>query len=211
MCNVGTWGTHKRKTPNSEIQGEILDCFSTAWLIDYFSTFSAFSTLSTRRVREAVRASGCLGVQSSGGNATRQKAGRGSENSRPISALPSRTGPRNTTWHSCSSSVMLCFILRLLPLVMRFLRATRAPWALMARVSVFSSKGLPCASLPRICTPTCIKTRWLRRRTAGLVVVLATWLMTVSLSLTIRRGGELSRGLKFAVYKNDTAGREAGR
>jgi hypothetical protein len=30
--------------------------------------------------------------------------------------------------------------------------------------------------------------------------------MTVSLSLTIRRGGGLSRGLKFGVYKNDTAG-----
>jgi hypothetical protein len=58
----------------------------------------------------ALRASGDLGFQSSGGNATRQKAGRGEENSKPISDLPSRTGPRKTTWHSCSSSVRLCFM-----------------------------------------------------------------------------------------------------
>src|SRR5271166_4490793 len=37
------------------------------------------------------RASGCFDDQSSGGNATRQKVGRGSENSSPISALPPRT------------------------------------------------------------------------------------------------------------------------
>src|SRR3989442_829017 len=60
------------------------------------------------RLPETVRASGLLGVQSSGGKATRQKVGRGAVNSRPISALPPRTGPRNATWHSCSSSVLLC-------------------------------------------------------------------------------------------------------
>jgi len=48
-------------------------------------------------VESIVRASGCLGVQSSGGNATRQKLGRASENSNPTSALPERTGPRNAT------------------------------------------------------------------------------------------------------------------
>ena len=66
---------------------------------------------------EGERASGCLDVQSSGGNATRQNVGRGSENSKPISALPARTGPRNTTWHSCSSWVRLCCMKTLLPLV----------------------------------------------------------------------------------------------
>src|SRR5215470_14098715 len=59
---------------------------------------------------KAVRASGFLGDQSSGGKATRQNVGRGVENSRPISARPLRTGPRNATWHSCSSSVLLCLI-----------------------------------------------------------------------------------------------------
>ena len=49
------------------------------------------------RDTEIGRASGCFDDQSSGGNATRQNVGRGSENSRPISALPARTGPRNTT------------------------------------------------------------------------------------------------------------------
>src|SRR5262245_16052673 len=49
------------------------------------------------RCRETVRASGCFGVQSSGGKATRQNVGCGEENSRPISALPERTGPRKTT------------------------------------------------------------------------------------------------------------------
>src|SRR6266480_346227 len=62
----------------------------------------------TERLVGIVRASGLLGVQSSGGKATRQKVGRGAVNSRPISALPPRTGPRNATWHSCSSSVLLC-------------------------------------------------------------------------------------------------------
>src|SRR2546430_10628521 len=60
------------------------------------------------RTPETVRASGLLGVQSSGGKATRQKVGRGAVNSRPSSPLPPRTGPRNATWHSCSSSVLLC-------------------------------------------------------------------------------------------------------
>src|SRR5258708_29712665 len=60
------------------------------------------------RLPENVRASGFFGVQSSGGNATRQNVGRGAVNSRPISALPLRTGPRNATSHSCSSSVLLC-------------------------------------------------------------------------------------------------------
>src|SRR6516162_7053535 len=49
-----------------------------------------------------VRASGCLGLQSSGGKATRQKEGQASVNSRPISAFPERTGPKKTTWHSRS-------------------------------------------------------------------------------------------------------------
>src|SRR5271166_6111905 len=40
---------------------------------------------------ESGRASGCFEDQSSGGNATRQNVGRGSENSSPISALPPRT------------------------------------------------------------------------------------------------------------------------
>src|SRR5712692_1975689 len=62
----------------------------------------------TVRLLETLRASGLFGVQSSGGKATRQKVGRGAENSRPISALPLRTGPRNATWHSCSSSVLPC-------------------------------------------------------------------------------------------------------
>src|SRR5208283_6049942 len=48
-------------------------------------------------VEMTVRASGCFGDQSSGGKATRQKVGQGEENSNPISALPERTGPRNTT------------------------------------------------------------------------------------------------------------------
>src|SRR5258708_17893650 len=39
---------------------------------------------------------------------SRQKLGRASENSNPTSALPERTGPRNATWHSCSSLVRLC-------------------------------------------------------------------------------------------------------
>jgi hypothetical protein len=48
-------------------------------------------------VDSIVRASGCFDDQSSGGNATRQKLGRASENSNPTSAFPPRTGPRNTT------------------------------------------------------------------------------------------------------------------
>lgn len=48
-------------------------------------------------VDSIVRASGCFGVQSSGGNATLQKLGRASENSSPTSAFPARTGPRNAT------------------------------------------------------------------------------------------------------------------
>src|ERR1700719_1602439 len=68
-------------------------------------------------VDSTVRASGCFGVQSSGGNATRQKLGRASENSSPTSAFPARTGPRNATWHSCSSLVRLCCSCTLLPLV----------------------------------------------------------------------------------------------
>src|SRR5437879_5123121 len=64
----------------------------------------------TVRCVEIARASGFFGVQSSGGKDTRQNVGHGFENSNPISALPPRTGPRNATWHSCSSSVLLCFI-----------------------------------------------------------------------------------------------------
>src|SRR5208283_4662102 len=44
-----------------------------------------------------VRASGCFGLQSSGGKATRQNVGHATENSNPISAFPERTGPRKTT------------------------------------------------------------------------------------------------------------------
>src|SRR5690349_4959188 len=71
------------------------------------------------RGREIGRDSGPLGDQSSGGKATRQNCGRGAENSRPISALLPRTGPRNTTEHSCSSVVRLCCRLTRLPLVKR--------------------------------------------------------------------------------------------
>src|SRR5690349_2049664 len=85
-----------------------------------------------------VRASGLFDDQSSGGKATRQKFGLGAENSTPISALPLRTGPRNATWHSCSSSVLLCLMLITAPLITRALSKTRAPCALIARVSVIS-------------------------------------------------------------------------
>src|SRR5438105_15174956 len=68
------------------------------------------------RLPRSARASGLFGVQSSGGKATRQKVGCGAVNSRPISALPPRTGPRNATWHSCSSSVLLFFMCPTLPL-----------------------------------------------------------------------------------------------
>src|SRR6266566_3647190 len=54
--------------------------------------------------------------------ATRQKVGRGELNSTPTSARPLRTGPRNATWHSCSSSVMLCFRWMIAPLTTRWLR-----------------------------------------------------------------------------------------
>jgi hypothetical protein len=129
---------------------------------------AAGTYFSTTRAAGDVRASGDLGDQSSGGNATRQKAGRGEENSRPTSPLPPRTGPRNATWHSCSSSVRLCFISTLQPLVTRAVSKIRAPCALMARVSVSSSNLCPCASVPRIRIVTCISTRWLRRRAPGL-------------------------------------------
>src|ERR1700682_659628 len=43
---------------------------------------------------------------------------------------------------------------------------TNAPWALMATVSVDSSNFLFSGSWPRISTPTCTRTRWLRRRLA---------------------------------------------
>lgn len=49
------------------------------------------------RVRVIGRASGCFRDQSSGGKATRQNVGLGLENSRPISDLPARTGPRKAT------------------------------------------------------------------------------------------------------------------
>src|SRR5258707_15683157 len=99
-------------------------------------------------VDSMVRASGCLGDQSSGGNATRQKLGRASENSNPTSALPERTGPRNATWHSCSSLVRLCCNCTLLPLVTRACIITSAPCALIASVAVSSSNFLPWASFP---------------------------------------------------------------
>src|SRR5262249_52796015 len=79
------------------------------------------------RVLKTVRASGFLGDQSSGGKATRQKVGLGAENSKPISALPLRTGPRKTTWHSCSSSVHLCCKRTVLPLMTRAASSTNAP------------------------------------------------------------------------------------
>src|ERR1700756_584265 len=91
----------------------------------------------------AVRASGFLGDQSSGGNATRQNCGRRAENSKPISALLPRTGPRNTTLHSCSSLVVLLRNVNRLPLVTRACSKTSAPCALMANVSASSSNGLP--------------------------------------------------------------------
>ena len=75
---------------------------------------------------------------------------------------------------------MLCLIFTLLPAMRRFFSEIRAPWAFMARVTASSSKGLPCASLPRMRTLTCINTRWLRRRAPGFVAGLVTWLMTVS-------------------------------
>src|SRR5215472_1637879 len=106
-----------------------------------------------------VRASGCLGDQSSGGNVTRQNVGRASENSRPISPCPARTGPRNTTRHSCSSCVCLCCISTLLPFVSRACSSTSAPCALIASVDASSSNFLPCASVPRMRTATCINTR----------------------------------------------------
>ena len=77
---------------------------------------------------------------------------------------------------------MLCLIFTLVPLMGRFFRETSAPWAFIARVTVCSSKGLPCASVPRIRTLTCINTRWLRRRGPGFVAGLFTWLMTLSLN-----------------------------
>src|SRR4249920_2391215 len=104
-------------------------------------------------------ASGCFGDQSSGGNVTRQNVGDGAENSNPISALPDRTGPRNATWHSSSFLVALWCISTLAPLVSRVCKRISAPCALIASVAVSSSNALPCASLPRIRTATCINTR----------------------------------------------------
>ena len=124
------------------------------------------------RFVEMVRASGCLGFQSSGGKETRQNVGQGEENSSPISAFPSRTGPRKTTWHSCSCLVSPCCICTRLPLVTRALIPINAPCALMASVPASSSNAFPCASFPRIRTLTCIRTRWLRRRGPGLPGVL---------------------------------------
>src|SRR5271155_1622312 len=85
------------------------------------------SSYFTGLVAESGRASGCLEDQSSGGNAPRQNEGRASENSRPISDLPARTGPRKTTWHSCSSCVRLFCSITLLPLVTRAFVSTSAP------------------------------------------------------------------------------------
>jgi hypothetical protein len=116
------------------------------------------------RLEETVRASGCFGDQSSGGNATLQNVGQAAENSSPTSPLPARTGPRNTTWHSSSCMVPLCFSITFEPLVSRDCIKINAPCALIAKVAVSSSNTLPCASFPRIRTDTCIKTRWLRRR-----------------------------------------------
>src|SRR5580693_3030830 len=96
-----------------------------------------------------LRASGCFGDQSSGGNVTRQKVGDGAENSNPISALPERTGPRNATWHSSSSLVALWCISTFDPLVSRVCKRTRAPCALIASVAVCSSHALPFATVPR--------------------------------------------------------------
>src|SRR5215813_6567220 len=79
--------------------------------------------LGVERALKTVRASGFFGDQSSGGKATRQKLGRGAANSSPTSALPLRTGPRNTTWHSCSSCVHLCCRRTVLPLVTRASRS----------------------------------------------------------------------------------------
>src|ERR1700686_4832210 len=75
---------------------------------------------------------------------------------------------------------MLCRICTLLPLVRRCFREIRAPWALMARVAACSSKGLFCGSVPRMRTPTCMSTRWLRRRAVGFAAGFGIWLMTVS-------------------------------
>jgi hypothetical protein len=124
---------------------------------------------------EMVRASGCRGFQSSGGNETRQNVGHGEENSSPISPFPSRTGPRKTTWHSCSCLVSPCCICTKLPLVNRAFIPISAPCALIASVPASSSNAFPCASFPRIRTFTCIRTRWLRRREPGLLGVLGDW------------------------------------
>ena len=137
---------------------------------------------------DIVRASGCFGDQSSGGNATRQNVGQAIVNSNPTSDFPLRTGPKNTTWHSCSCSVALCLMNTRQPLVTRTCRGISAPWALMASVEVSSSNVWPCASFPRIRTATCIKTRWLRRRGPGWLGEPGAWPIKPRLSeYTVRQ------------------------
>ena len=130
----------------------------------YLSTiFSGTATLSARRVRRRPRFR-MPRRPVFGGNATRQNVGCGVVNSRPISALPERTGPRNATWHSCSSCVFLC--------CRRTLRTADQPRGQQHQRPVRIDRQcfrlffdlVPCASVPRIRTATCINTRWLRRR-----------------------------------------------
>src|ERR1700730_11126021 len=100
---------------------------------------------------------------------------------------------------------MLCRIFTLVPVIRRFFREIRAPWAFMARVTTCSSKGLPCGSVPLMRTLTCINTRWLRRRATGFVAGLFTWLMTVS-PIQLYAGPGACRELRpEGVFKEDTA------
>src|SRR5438094_9407290 len=102
------------------------------------------SYLVTERGWPAVRASGFLGDQSSGGKATRQNCGRRAENSRPISALLPRTGPKKTTWHSCSSLVGWFGRVKRLRLLGGAGNKTSGRDALLATVSAPAANALVC-------------------------------------------------------------------
>jgi hypothetical protein len=101
--------------------------------------------------------------QSVGAKSTPQKCGAGERNSTPMRWPFSDRSPRNTTRHSCSSSVAGLIRTRSAPISRDSFKYSRPPWALMTTVRLFSRNFRPWAFRPAARIGIRVNTRELRR------------------------------------------------
>src|SRR5208337_548695 len=127
----------------------------------YFLTSGGFVTGALCLLKRL--ASGLRGLQSSGGNETRQKRALGWANPIPISGSSSCPGLMSFTVQTSSSPVATWVIFKTCPTMTGSRRRIRPPGAFTTKVLVRSLNGEPMARVPDTMMGTDRTMRWLRR------------------------------------------------